>query len=103
VLIMANPHLTPKISPEPSGPMGELVSRVTQSVATVPYSRERNYERRCISLFDTCGYPCGKPTVKCPGCLEPTDFCEDCLFEQPDGTRVCPECGGSPRFSGGAA
>ena len=66
---------------------------------TVAAPMRRNYENRCIALYDTFERPCGKPTVACPACGEDTDLCEDCLIAQPDGTRVCPECDGSPRFN----
>ena len=43
---------------------------------------------------------CGEPTVRCPGCNEPTDNCLDHLWEQPNGMRVCVMCAGEPEYAG---
>jgi hypothetical protein len=116
--------------PHHYGPMSEIVEHVTSSglslkpltcryedplinamldIARVPTMFRRNYEVRCDASAGMDvggkgnGHSCGEPTSQCPGCGKWTELCEDHLFEQPDGTRVCIVCDGLPEFLAPAA
>ena len=95
---------TPQIADVLEARYQQALKKIKLSLRTVPVGLKRNYDVRCSVMdvsFGSSGeddLACGRPTVQCPGCGEWSGSCDDHLFEQPDGTRVCIECDGSVQF-----
>lgn len=84
--------------------IAEFETRYQYQLLRIFTPRQVNEQVRCDATIDCDrggagnGFACGEPTVRCPGCGEWSGLCEECLLEQPDGTRVCAICDGKPEF-----
>jgi hypothetical protein len=107
---LANRQQFPEISPERwrkvySPQLADIMeARYQRQLLRLFTPRKVNEHVRCDAPVDCDrggkgnGFACGEPTVQCPGCGEESGACEEHLFEQPDGSRVCVECDGKPEF-----
>lgn len=93
----ANRQYSPEVSPERwqliYGPQAAEFEARLQSVLDSVFVQRSDYCNGGQSVFG-----CGVPSVRCPGCDDPTSQCADHLWEQPNGMRVCVLCDGKPEF-----
>lgn len=82
----------------------EMEMRYQYDLLRLFIPRQVNEQLRCDATVDLDaggagnGFACNQPTVRCPGCGEPANVCDEHLWEQPCGLRVCCECDGKPEF-----
>lgn len=107
---VANRQQFPEISPERwrkvyGAQIADIMeARYQRQSLRIFTPRKVNEHVRCDATVDGDaggpgdGFACNEPTVQCPGCGEESGACEEHLFEQGDGTRVCVECDGNPEF-----
>ena len=87
----ANRQYSPQIAPERwtliYGPIATQFEERLQRVLDIILNKALDY---CPN--------CDAKSVKCPGCNRDTSRCADCLWEQPNGMKVCELCAGKPEF-----